>query len=147
MEVLEQRIQEAQSGLPGKLQRPIEVEMEEEEEMANHPYAIAYKEVLEILKYISKEDYNKIPEKTIRAFEENADKNYQVSYNPNMTLVEQNISRKGRAVIAVLYRDYWASPEQREKILQKQRIERWRAEEEKRKMYNPDDLFKRNKKW
>lgn len=115
--------------------------------MANHPYAIAYKEVLEILKYISKEDYNKIPEKTIRAFEENADKNYQVSYNPNMTLVEQNISRKGRAVIAVLYRDYWASPEQREKILQKQRIERWRAEEEKRKMYNPDDLFKRNKKW
>ena len=36
--------------------------------MIKTEYANAYKEVLEILKYVSKEDFNKIPRKKIEMF-------------------------------------------------------------------------------
>ena len=43
--------------------------------MADIQYANAYTEVLDILKYISKEDYEKIPKSKIKVFEENSNKN------------------------------------------------------------------------
>ena len=43
--------------------------------MENLEYANAYSEVLEIIKYISEEDYNKIPKSKIKCFEKNANPN------------------------------------------------------------------------
>ena len=65
-----------------------------EEKMAENQYAIAYSEVLEILKYISKEDYNKIPQEKLNVFKTNASKDYKFKYNPEKTLDEQNVSKK-----------------------------------------------------
>ena len=48
--------------------------------MENIEYANAYSEVLEILKHISKEDYNKIPKQRIKLFETSANKNYEFTY-------------------------------------------------------------------
>lgn len=44
--------------------------------MPNIEYANAYSEVLEILRYVSIDDYNKIPKKHIEFFENNSNKNY-----------------------------------------------------------------------
>ena len=41
--------------------------------MVNNEYAIAYKEVLEILKYIPEEDFNKIHNDTIEMFKTYSD--------------------------------------------------------------------------
>ena len=41
--------------------------------MVENKYAIAYSEVLEILKHIPIEDYNKIPKSKIELFETNAE--------------------------------------------------------------------------
>ena len=60
--------------------------------MADIQYANAYTEVLDILKYISKEDYEKIPKSKIKVFEENSNKNYSFKYDVDKTLEEQNIS-------------------------------------------------------
>jgi len=111
--------------------------------MIDIKYANAYSEVLEILKYISIEEYNKIPKSKIEVFEANANKDYVVNYNPNKTLEEQNISEGGQAIIGILFRDYWATPKQREKILAKQNYDRQMIEEEKKKRYNPNDIFKK----
>lgn len=110
--------------------------------MENIEYAIAYSEVLEILKYIPTEDYNKIPKSKIELFENNADKEYKFKYNPNITLNEQNVSKRAKAIIAILFRDYWATETQREKIIAKQKYDRFQMEKDKESKYNPDNLFK-----
>lgn len=44
--------------------------------MVDNKYAIAYSEILEILKHIPIEDYNKIPKDKIEIFETYANKEY-----------------------------------------------------------------------
>lgn len=104
-------------------------------------YANAYSEVIEILKYISEADYNKIPKNKINLFETNANKEYKFTYNPNLTLNEQNVSKRAKAIIAILFRDYWATEKQREKIIAKQNNDRMQIEKNKQERYNSDNLF------
>ena len=89
--------------------------------MTDIEYANAYTEVLDILKYISKEDYEKIPKTKIQMFEENSNKNYNFKYDVDKTLEEQNVSEIAKMIIAILYRDYFATKEQRYVIIKKQR--------------------------
>ena len=104
-------------------------------------YANAYTEVIEILKYISEADYNKIPKNKINLFETNANKEYKFTYNPNLTLNEQNVSKRAKAIIAILFREYWATEKQREKIIAKQNNDRMQIEKNKQERYNSDNLF------
>lgn len=110
--------------------------------MVDIKYANAYSEVLEILKYIPVEDYKKIPKSKIELFERNANKDYIFKYDSEKTLQEQKVSKIARGVIAILFRDYWATDKQREKIIRKQNYDRQKLEEEKRKLYNPDNMFR-----
>lgn len=114
--------------------------------MESTEYANAYSEVLEILKNISKEDYNKIPIEKINLFKTKANKEYKFQYNPTLTLDEQKVSKRAKAIIAILFRDYWATPEQRERILSKQNYDRTRIENDKRNKYNPNEIFKNSVK-
>lgn len=109
--------------------------------MVDIQYANAYTEVLEILKYISQEDYNKVPKEKINMFEHNANREYIFDYDSNKTLEEQNVSKTARAIIAILFRDYWATEEQRNKINAFQNNKRQQIEEENRQKYNTD-IFK-----
>lgn len=106
-------------------------------------YANAFYEVLEILTYISKEDYEKIPINLIELFEENANLEHNFKYNSQITLSEQGCSDITKAIIALLYRDYWASKEEKEDILLNEKKEKIRIEQELREKYNPDNLFKK----
>ena len=114
--------------------------------MIDIKYANAYSEVLEILKYIPVEDYNKIPKNKMELFKTNANNDYSFKYNPNKTLDEQNVSKTAKAIIAILFRDYWATEIQRKKIIEKQNYDRMKLEEEKKARYNSDNLFKDNEK-
>ena len=113
--------------------------------MENVEYAIAYKEVFEILKYIPNADYNKIPKEKIELYKTMQDKNYNFKYDPSKTLDEQNVSKRAKAIIGLLFRDYWATDIQREKILAKQKYERQKIEEEKAQNYQYEDLFRKNR--
>ena len=107
--------------------------------MVDIQYANAYTEVLEILKNISQEDYNKVPKEKINLFEQNANKEYIFDYDSNKTLEEQNVSKTARAIIAILFRDYWATDEQRNKIKAFQKNKRHQIEEENKQKY---EVFK-----
>ena len=109
--------------------------------MVSIEYANAYREVLEILKYISQEDYEKIPNSKIEIFEMYQNKNYAFNYDTNKI---NNLTDylKAKTIIGILFRDYWATDEQREKIIQKQNHNRQIIEEQKRKLYDPNNLFK-----
>ena len=112
--------------------------------MVDIKYANAYTEVLEILKYISVEDYNKIPKNKIELFQTNANNDYHFTYTPEKTLNEQNVSKIAKGIIAILFRDYWATNIQKKKIITKQNYNRHILEEQK-KEFNPNDVFKRKK--
>lgn len=112
--------------------------------MVNLEYANAYSELLEILKYISKNEYNKIPKEKIEFYKKNANQDYYFAYKPNQTLDEQNTSKITKGIIAILFRDYWATPEQREKIINRQKYDRMQIEKAKEQKYNPNNLFKNN---
>lgn len=111
--------------------------------MVNVEYENAYKEIIEILKFIPSNYYDKIPKEKINLFEAKANKEYEFTFNPNKTLEEQNVSKRAKAIIGLLYRDYWANKEQKEKIISFQNIQRQAIEEEKREKYNPDNIFKK----
>lgn len=110
--------------------------------MVDLKYANAFSEVLEILRYIPKEDYEKIPLEIIEMFEDNCNADYSVEYTPTIDLISQNISKEARIIIAIFFRDYWATPSQKEKINTKEKDDMQKLEEEKRKKYNPNNLFK-----
>lgn len=112
--------------------------------MVSIEYRNAYSEVLEILKYISEEELNKIPEDMIKTFKENANNDYYFSYNPDKTLDEQLVSKTAKYIIAILFRDYWATQNQREKILNKEKYDLIELEKKKREKFNPDNIFKKN---
>ena len=109
--------------------------------MVDNKYAIAYSEVLEILKHIPLEDYNKIPKTKIELFKTNADNEYTFNYDPSKTLEEQNVSNITKGIIILLFRDYWATEIQRNKIIAKQNYDRMNLEEKKKGKYNPDNIF------
>lgn len=109
--------------------------------MVKAEYANAYKEVLDILKYVSKEDLNKIPTQKIEMFSKYANYDYDFEYNPEITLKEQNVSDIAQTIIAILFRDYWATSEQREKILRKEKYDMQLLEEYKKEKYNSNIIF------
>ncbi len=110
--------------------------------MGNIEYANAYSEVIGILKYMPIEKYNKIPKERIELFEENSNKNYLFNYNPAMTLKEQNVSKRAQAIMAILYRDYWATDTEREKILESQARDREILEGQKKSSKDIEEIFK-----
>lgn len=114
--------------------------------MVNVEYANAYSEVIEILNHIPKSDYDKIPNNMIEVFTRNNNKEYEFNYDVTKTLNEQNVSKIAKTIIAILFRDYWATPTQREKIITKEKYDIAKLEQEKRETYNPDNLFKKNNK-
>ncbi len=111
--------------------------------MVSVEYANAYSEVLEILKFISKEDYEKIPANKIELFKLNSNKEYEFTYDPEKTLDEQNVSKRAKAIIGILFRDYWATEVQREKIIRKQKNDRLILEEQKKSLYDIGNIFKK----
>ena len=114
--------------------------------MVDSKYGIAYSEVLEILKHIPIEDYNKIPRNEIELFENYADKDFTFNYDSSKTLEEQNVSNITTGIIILLFRDYGATEIQRNKIVSKQNYDRVKLEEKKKEIYNPDNIFINNHK-
>lgn len=111
--------------------------------MVSTEYANAYSEVLEILKVISKEDYEKIPANKIELFKLNSNKEYEFTYDSEKTLDEQNVSKRAKVIIGILFRDYWATEVQREKIIRKQKNDRLILEEQKKSLYDIENIFKK----
>lgn len=109
-------------------------------------YHKAYKEVIEILKYVPQESVNKIPKTMLETFEKKMDKDYVFNVDINKSFEEQNLLEETKDIFAVIFRDHWATPYQRERIKAKEKYDRQKIEEEKANKYNPDDIFKNKEK-
>ena len=114
--------------------------------MINEDYANACAEVVRILDFIPYRDYKKIPKDVILHYEKNASENCDFEYDINCSLDEQNVSKTAKTIIALLFRDYWATLEQKNKILNYEKNETIKKENIKKEKYNSNDIFKNNTK-
>lgn len=106
-------------------------------------YSKAYAELIQILQYISQDDFNKIPRDLVEFFEENKDVNYQYNYDFKIPFKKQPILKLTKILIANLYVKYWTTDYEKE-LIEKQENEYFIAlEREKREKYNPEDIFKK----
>ena len=87
-------------------------------------YFDAYTEVYELLSYMPADYVRKVPIKLLNLFEQKRNKQYKYCVDTEKKISEQDMLVETKAIISILYRDFWASPEKKEEILQKDRIER-----------------------
>lgn len=112
--------------------------------MVTKEFAEASAEINEIFKYLPKEEVEKIPSKLRDFFKEVSSKDYVTNINPNMPLDKQQIKEKTKDIIALIYRNYWCSEEERKELDQKLIENDKKFEEKLREKYNPDNIFKNN---
>lgn len=108
-------------------------------------YTKAYKEVMEILKFVPQDSVNKIPKTMLEVFKAKMDKDWKFTVNINKSFEEQDLLDETKAIFANIFRDYWATPYQKERIMAKEKYDRQKIEKEKLEKYNPNDLFKKTK--
>ncbi len=102
--------------------------------MNNRPNA--YTEVYTILQELNNEEYNKIPPQIIEAIQENMNKEYEYKIKEELELKEQPMLPETKAILFNLFRDYLATPKQKEKIIKMQNDERQKNELKKQKQYS-----------
>ena len=106
-------------------------------------YREAFAEVLEVIKNSNQRILEKIPKKFITFLNENKDNNYIVKIDFTDENWDDSIKQETQAILALIYRDYIVSQEERARLLTEEKEEHIRIENELREKYNPDNLFKK----
>lgn len=110
--------------------------------MMEDNYSKAYKEIVEILKYVPEESVNKIPKEMRDMFEAEQLKTYDFQIDTEKVFEEQELLKETKAILANIFRDYWATDYQKARIIEKENQDREEWERKKREKYNPNDIFK-----
>lgn len=105
----------------------------------------AYTEVYTIFQDLNEEEYNKIPPEIIEAIRTNRNEKYEYELDENLELKDHQMLPETKAILFNLFRDYLATPEQKEKIIRMQNEERQKNELKKQQQYNVD-VFANKKK-
>lgn len=98
-------------------------------------------EVIDVLQHTDDEILIKIPQKFITFLYENADKDYVPNIDFHSENWEESLEEDTNAILALIYRDYIVSPNERNKLIKEENREKTKREEELRKKYNSDNIF------
>ena len=112
--------------------------------MNTNKYSKAYVEVLALINYLPINEYRKIPKEKIEFYKNNMDNNYNFKIDPNNDLQKQNFSNETKAIIISLFMSYFATEEKKQQIKNILDSNQTKKEEEKRKLYNPNNIFNNN---
>lgn len=105
----------------------------------------AYTEVYTILQHLNEEEYNKIPPEIVDAIRLNRNVEYEYTLNNELDLEKQPMLPETKAILFNLFRDYLATPEQKNKIIQMQNEERQKNELRKQQLYSSNVFENRQK--
>ena len=110
----------------------------------NRAYEEAFVEVDEILKMMPIDLLSKIPMKFRKMISENKAKDYKIEINE--PLEEEKLKEETVVILGLIYRDFLASPDEREELQLKDAEELKRIELEMQQQYDIDNVFKKRKK-
>ena len=106
-------------------------------------YQEAFAEVDEILKIMPIDLLSKIPAQFRQIISENKADNYKVEIKE--PLEEENLKKETVIILGLIYRDFLASPEEREELQVKDAEELKRIEQEMQEQYDVENIFKKRK--
>ena len=109
-------------------------------------YKQAFTEVLEILSYLSKDNYNKISKELINSIESNRDTDYLYYIDTTKSLEEQEMLEETKAILFNIYRDYLADNNTKQQILNYQNQENIIKEQIKSQNIKINDMFTQKSK-
>ena len=105
----------------------------------------AYAEVDTVLSLMDEKYLNEIPIKLRELFSKEKSKEYIKEIISDKPLKEQNLKEETLSILAVLNYNYWCKDEEHKRELLEQYSENEKKyQEELRKKYNPDNIFKNN---
>ncbi len=107
-------------------------------------YQEAFAEVDYILGLTSEELLKKIPKSLLDFIKKHKKKDYKFYINEELSLVDQPLKKETRAIISLIYRNYFCSPEQRKKNKLNDIIELEKEEKRLKEKYDPKNLFKKD---
>lgn len=110
----------------------------------NIKYQNALSEVQEILKETDEELLEKVPSSIRQFIKENRNEEYNVQIDGTKSLEEQNILPETQAILALIYRSYWATPEEKEEFAKQDAIELGKEHQKRNEIYT-NDIFKNRK--
>ena len=108
----------------------------------NQNYEEAYVEVLDIINHMNTKDIAKVSKKFINFLKNNASKEYMCKLDYSKKLKDMELRNETKGLLAIMYRDYWASEEEKQRIQRKFYTNNEKCQEELRKKYNTNELFK-----
>lgn len=104
-------------------------------------YREAIVEVLDLLNHTEDELIEKIPKKLIEFWQKNASDTYKVNIDYTKKLNQINLKPKTKALIAMIYRNYWCTPEERKEYDQILVENENAFQQAAREKYDPDKMF------
>ncbi len=106
-------------------------------------YRIALSEVNAILKLSSIEVIHNVPYKLRKYIVQNMDKTFKANIDMSKNLENQDISNKAKNILALIYRDYLVSNEEKNKLIINEKQMQTERQKQIRELYNPDNIFKK----
>lgn len=85
-------------------------------------YKKAYADIYYILNALEEEYRNKVHDKLIEFFRENADQYYVPKIDITKKLIDQNISEETEQLICLLNLNYWCTPKEKDELLKRYEI-------------------------
>ena len=102
-----------------------------------------YSEVYEILNLLGNDYITKLPKSLYAMIQEKRDINYNPKYDLTIPLNKQDVRKNTISIIALLHFNYWCINEEERNNLRKLFSDNEiKYQEETRKKYNPDNIFK-----
>lgn len=107
-------------------------------------YRIALSEVNALLKLSNMEVVHNVPYKLRKYIVQNMDKTFKVNVDMSKSLEDQNISNKAKNILALIYRDYLVTNEEKKQLIINEKQMQTERQKQIRELYNPENVFKKN---
>ena len=106
-------------------------------------YKKRFVEVDEIIKYLPKKEFSKIPNELIDLIRKNKDSKYIWKYDNNKKLEEQNIHKDAIAILSYINMKYILEDNQKMLMKNLHDYNEMKSEKLKREKFNPEAIFKK----
>ncbi len=110
-------------------------------DVVSEEYKIAATEVLDIVEHLSLNATNKIPLQLLDFFKDVSMEDYKPEFDYSDGLEKINFTPKTKALLAMIYRNYLCSEEERKEFDRKLFENEEKYQQELREKYNPDKIF------
>ncbi len=112
----------------------------------NEEYREAIAETLDVLEHTRSEDVDKISKRFMDFLRKNASKTYISNLDHTKNIEDMKLKDKTIGILAVINKKFWCNAKEKTEFDKKLKENEIKYQDELRKKYNPDSLFKNKQK-